>query len=149
VVGAGARALRNPFDWEAALLDLRVGEQVPLRVRRAGSEQTLTVTVADRPEVSAPKVQVLRELELVSLTPAIRVERGIQSAAGAVVYRASERITQEIGLQAGDVIVQINRAQIRDADTAAQALDYYGGRAPIRLFFERGGQVYSVDFSIR
>jgi serine protease Do len=149
VVGAGARALRNPFDWEAALLELRVGEQVPLRVTRGGSEQTLTVTVADRPEVSAPKVQVLRELELVSLTPAIRVERGIQSAAGAVVYRASERITQEIGLQAGDVIVQINRAQIRDADTAAQALDYYGGRAPIRLFFERGGQVYSVDFSIR
>jgi serine protease Do len=149
LVRAGDRPVRNPFDWEAVLLELRVGQEVPLRVQRGRSEQTITVTVADRPEVSAPKVQVLRELELVSLTPAIRVERGVRTSTGAVVYRASPRITDEIGLQVGDVIVQINRAQITDAATAARALDYYGGRGPIRLFFERGGQVYTVDFSIR
>ena len=143
------RVLRNNYDWQAELLDLRVGEQVPLLIRRDGRAQQLRVAVADLPEVSAPKVQVLRELELVSLTPAIRIERGVRSARGAVIYRATERLQEELGLQPGDVIVQINRSPIADAAEAARALDYYGGRGPIRVFFERAGQVYSTDFVIQ
>ena len=45
--------------------------------------------------------------------------------------------------------MQVNRTPVTSADEAARALDYYGGRGPIRLFFERGGQVYSTDFYIR
>ncbi|HWE42623.1 MAG TPA: trypsin-like peptidase domain-containing protein [Gemmatimonadaceae bacterium] len=149
IVAAGTRTLRSPFDWEAELLDLRVGESVPLRIMRGNSQQTVNVTVADMPEVSAEKVQVLREMELVTLTPAIRAERGIRSPRGAVIYRTTDRITNEIGLQSGDVIVQINRTPISSADEAAKAIDYYGGRGPIQLFFERGGRVYSTDFQLR
>jgi hypothetical protein len=47
------------------------------------------------------------------------------------------------------VIVQINRTPITSADEAAKALNYYGGRGPIRMFFERSGQVFSTDFSIQ
>jgi serine protease Do len=149
IVAAGTRTLRSPFDWEAELLDLRVGESVPLKVMRGNSQQTINVTVADMPEVSAEKVQVLREMELVTLTPAIRAERGVRSPRGAVIYRTTDRITNEIGLQSGDVIVQINRTPISSADEAAKAIDYYGGRGPIQLFFERGGRVYSTDFQLR
>jgi len=149
IVAAGTRTLRNPFDWEAELLDLRVGESVPLKVMRGGSQQTVNVTVADMPEVSAEKVQVLREMELVTLTPAIRAERGVRSPRGAVIYKTSDRVAEELGLQAGDVIVQVNRTPISSADEAAKAIDYYGGRGPITLFFERGGRVYSTDFQLR
>jgi serine protease Do len=149
LVRAADRPIRNPFDWDALLLELRVGEQVPLVLQRGGREVPATVTIADLPEVNAPKVEVLKELELVTLTPAIRAERGVRSARGAVIYRSSPRIAQELGLQSGDVIVQINRTPVTSADEAAQALDYYGGRGPIRLFFERGGQVFSTDFYIR
>jgi serine protease Do len=146
---AGARTIRNPFDWQAELLDLRIGEQVPLVVRRGGREIPISVTVADLPEVNAPKVAVLKELELVTLTPAIRAERGIATGRGAVIYRASERVSDALGLQAGDVIVQINRSPINSADDAAKAIDYYGGRGPIHLFFEREQRIYSTDFVIR
>ena len=149
IVRSRDRVLHNAYDWQAELLELRVGEQVPLVIRRDGREQQLQVSVADLPEVSAPKVQVLRELELVTLTPAIRGERGVRSARGAVIYRASDRVQEELGLQPGDVILQINRTPIADAAEAARALDYYGGRGPIRVFFERGGQVYSTDFVIQ
>jgi serine protease Do len=149
VLQSRGRAIRSPYDWEAELLDLRVGETVPLRVRRGNRELDLRVGVADLPEVTAPKVQVLRELELVTLTPAIRAERGYRSARGAVVFRASQRVLDELGLEAGDLIVQINRAAVESADAAARALDYYGGRGPIRLFFERQGRVYSTDFVIQ
>ena len=149
ITRAGDRDIRNPFDWEALLLELRVGETVPLLVRRDGRERTIDVAIADLPEVNAPKVEVLRELELVTLTPAIRAERGIRSARGAVIYRLSARMAEELGLLSGDVIVQVNRTPVTSADEAARALDYYGGRGPIRLFFERGGQVFSTDFEIR
>ena len=146
---AGTRSLRNPYDWEALLLDLRVGQAVVLTVKRGGREIPVTVTVGDLPEVSAQKVEVLRELELVTLTPAIRSERGIRSEHGAVIYKLSDRVAEDLGIQTGDVIVQINRTPITSADEAAKALNYYGGRGPIRMFFERSGQVFSTDFSIQ
>jgi serine protease Do len=149
IVRSRARAIRNRFDWDAALLDLRVGEQVPLAVHRGSADVPVTVTIADLPEVSAQKVQVLRELELVTLTPAIRAERGVRSERGALVYRASERITSELYIQPGDVIVAVNRTQVGSAEDASRALDYYAGRGPIRLICERDGQLFSTDFVIR
>jgi len=143
------RNVRNRFDWDAALLDLRVGEQVPLVVRRGGSSVDLTVTIADLPEVSAPKVAVLREMELITLTPAIRAERGIQSSRGALIYRASDRVTEELGMAAGDVIVQVNRTPVASAEDVSRALDYYAGRGVIRVFFEHEGQIIPTDFFIR
>ncbi|MEO6528849.1 MAG: trypsin-like peptidase domain-containing protein [Gemmatimonadaceae bacterium] len=143
------RAVRNRFDWDAALLDLRVGEHVPLVVRRAGSELTMNVTIADLPDVSAPKVQVLREMELVTLTPAIQAERNVRSTRGALVFRTSERITAELGIAPGDVIVMINRTAVTSAEDVSRALDYYAGRGPIRVFFEHQGQIFTTDFAIR
>jgi serine protease Do len=145
---AGARPLRSPFDWEAALLELRVGDEVTLVVSRGGDQRTLSLRVADLPEASAPKVTVLRELELVTVTPAIRAERRIASSAGALVYRVSDQVASQLGVQAGDVVVQINRARVTSADDAARAIDYYAGRGPIRLVFERGGRLGWTDFII-
>jgi serine protease Do len=149
IVSSRGRTMRNPFDWEAELLDLRVGEDVPLQIRRGDRDMGITVKVADLPEVSAPRVTVLRELELVTLSPAIRAERNVRSAKGAVVVRVSERVENELGLQAGDVIVQVNRSAIEDATQVERALAYYGSRGPIRIFFERGGQIFSTDFVLR
>jgi serine protease Do len=149
ILRAGARPLKNAFDWEAERLDLRVGERVPLVIRRGGRDQTINVDVADLPEVSAPKVAVLQELELVTMTPAIRAERGVRSARGAVVYNVSARVTNEIGLQRGDVIVQINRLPISSASDVQKAIDTYAGRSAMRILYERGGRIYYQDVVIQ
>jgi serine protease Do len=149
LVRSRGRSLRNVYDWQAEQLDLRVGEDVPLVVRRGGRDVTVSVRVEDLPEVSARKVEVLREMQLVTLTPAIRVERGVRSAQGAVIYRASDRVSNEIGVQAGDVIVRINRTPVTSAEDAARAIDYYGGRGPMRMYIERSGRVLFTDFVIR
>ena len=143
------RVVHNRFDWDAALLDLRVGEQVPLVIRRGGSDVNVSVTIADLPEVTAPKVQVLREMELVTLTPAIRAERGIRSERGALIYRASERVTAELGMSPGDVIVQVNLRPVTSAEDVPRALDYYAGKGTIRVFYEHQGRIYPTDFFIR
>jgi serine protease Do len=149
VVRAGTRTLKNAFDWEAERLDLRVGEQIPMVIRRSSREINMNVEVTDLPEVSAPKVAVVKELELVTLTPAIRAERGIRTSRGAVVYNVSDRISNEVGIQKGDVIVQINRIPINTADDVKSALDTYAGRSAMRVVWEREGRVYYNDIVIQ
>lgn len=149
ILNAGGRVIRNPFDWEAVLLDLRVGERVELRLRRGSRELSAGVTVQDLPEVAAPRVQVLRDLELATVTPAIREERRLRSNSGALIVRAGQATAEELGVQPGDVIVQINQARIASAADAARALEYYGGRGVIRMFVERGGSIFTTDFIMR
>jgi serine protease Do len=149
IVRSRDRAIDNYYDWEAELLELRVGERVPVIVRRDGRNVNVELLVADQPEASAPKVAVLRELELVTLTPQIRAERNIISRRGALIYRVSDRVAADLGIQAGDVIVQINRTPIESADDAARAIDAYAGRGLIRMYYERGGRAYFTDFIIR
>ncbi|MDQ8154106.1 MAG: trypsin-like peptidase domain-containing protein [Gemmatimonadota bacterium] len=149
IVQSRNRLVRNAYDWEAELLEMRVGEQAELHVRRGSRERTVQVRVADLPEVSAQKVSVLKEIELVTLTPAIRTERGIRAGQGAVVYKVSPRVTEELGVQTGDVIVQVNRAAVTDAQQAGRLLESLTGRGPIRMIIERGGFLYPIDFQIR
>jgi serine protease Do len=148
VVRSRNRVLHNPYDWYAELLELRVGESDSLVVRRNGKEIPVAVEVVDLPDINAPRVTVLRELELISLTPAIRAQYQIQSRQGALVTRVSERVQQQLGLQAGDVIVQINRTPINDAQSVNQILTTYG-RGAVRMYFERGGQIYATEFSLQ
>jgi serine protease Do len=142
------RAIRTAFDWEAEMLDLRVGEQLPLAMKRGDRRFVATVTVTVMPEENAPKVAVLKELELVTLTPSIRAERGLRSPHGALIYKLSDKVSDELGLEKGDLIVQINRSPIESAQDAQHALESAGDKS-FRMFFERGGRIYSTDFMIR
>ncbi len=58
-------------------------------------------------------------------------------------------MSDEIGLEKGDVIVQINRTPIENANDAQAALLAAGSNGVIRMFFERGGRIYSTDFMVR
>lgn len=148
LVKSRERVLHNPYDWFAELLELRVGETVKLTVRRNGRETPVAVQVADLPDVNAPRVTVLRELELITVTPAIRGERQIRSVQGALVGRVSDRVRSQIGLEPGDVIVQINRTPVTDAQSVERVLNAYG-RGIVRVYFERGGQIYSTEFGLQ
>ncbi|MEO7217838.1 MAG: trypsin-like peptidase domain-containing protein [Gemmatimonadaceae bacterium] len=144
IVQAAARPIRNSYDWEAELLELRVGETIPIKFRRDGSDQTVNVRVADLPEVNAPRVTVLHEIELTTLTPAIRSDRNIRSSKGAYVQKVSQRVSDQIGLAQGDVIVQVNRTQITSAEDVAGALN--SARGAVVMYVERNGQYYTTEF---
>ncbi len=149
ILREGNRAVRNPFDWSAALLDLRVGSPAKLHVKRGSREFDVDVSVTDLPEVNAPKVQVLRELELVTVTPAIAAERRTRYQYGALIYNISQFVADQTGLQKGDVILQINNSAIRSAQDAARVIDATGGRAYLRVAVERQGQLFVTEFAVR
>ena len=98
--------------------------------------------------VTLMTVAVLREIELITLTPAIRAQYQIQSRQGALVNRVSDRVQQQVGLQTGDVIVQINRTPITSAEDVNRIMSNFG-RGYLRLFVERGGQIGAMDLSLQ
>lgn len=150
ILREGTRTVRNPFDWNAALLDLRVGSAAKLHVKRGSREFDVDVNIVDLPEVNAPKVQVLRELELVSVTPAIASERRLRNRAGALIYNISAVASDQTGLQKGDVIFQINNVPIGSAQDVARVIDGIGGRgAYLRVAIERQGQYFQTTFGVR
>ena len=149
IVRAGDRALRNPYDWQAARLDFRVGDAVPLILRRGSRQTTVTLRITDLPEVTAPRVAVLQEIQLVTLSPQIRESRRIRSSNGALVVNVSERVSAEIGIERDDVLLQINNFRIASAEDAARAINYYAGRSVIEVWFERNGQLGHTYFRVR
>ncbi len=149
IVRSRGRTLRNMFDWDGEMLELRVGEAATMVVRRDAGEQTVTVTPADMPEIGAKRVEVLRDVQLVTLTPAIRQERNIRSARGALVVNASERVMDQLGVIPGDVIIGVNRTSVSTAEQVAQAINELAGRGVIQLVIERRGAMYSTQFYIQ
>ncbi len=150
ILQAGARVIHNEYDWEGVLLGSHVGDKVHLTVQRSGRQFSTDVQVVDLPEATAPKVQVLKDFELASVTPAIRASRNIRSQSGALITRVSQDAADELGLQQGDVIVAVNGRRVNTAEDVARLFDYFGGRSYMTMTFERDGQLYRTDpFTVR
>jgi serine protease Do len=149
LVSADSRQLRTFLDWEAVKLEIGVGERLPVTLRRGGRDQRVVLTVEDLPSTRAEKIAVLGDIRVATVTPAIRAERGIRSERGALIYEISDEARRGTGLAGGDVVLTLNRQTISTAEELRQALRGAQGRAPIRMFFERDGQVHMTEFSVQ
>ncbi|HEX8696349.1 MAG TPA: trypsin-like peptidase domain-containing protein [Longimicrobium sp.] len=141
----GRKPVRTPLDWDAALLNTAFGQTVDVRVSEGGAERSVRVTAGDIPSMTAERIQALRDFQLVTLTPAIRSERGLASERGALIVGLSEE-ARNVGLREGDLILQVNRVRVNSAEEAAQVLQQVRGW--VVLYVERNGRVGSVQFSI-
>lgn len=141
---ANGHRLRNYLDWEAVKLDSHVGDQVAVTLRGG---RTAKIVTGDLPTVTAEKVSVLKDLQLVTVTPAVQTEKGIRSEQGALIYRISDQTSAQTGLRAGDVIVAVDNMRIRSADQLAKIFDQLGRRQSFRVFFEREGQILFSDLA--
>jgi serine protease Do len=144
LVTANGRTLHNYLDWEAVKLDLHVGDALNVSVESGGRAATHRLITGDVPTVTAPKVTVLRDLELVTVTPAVQAERGLRVSQGALIFRISDAVGQATGLHAGDVLIGINSLRVRDADQVAEAIKAIPAGQPFRLTYARGNYYDSV-----
>jgi serine protease Do len=148
LVEANGRKLRNYLDWEAVKLDLHVGDVVEVAVRGGSGMVHRRIITGDLPTVSAEKITVLQDLQLINITPAIQAERAIRSPHGALIFRISPPVSRATGLQAGDVILAINRSQVRSASEVSSLLNVRSGQV-VRIYVEREGQVTFADLVFR
>ncbi|HEY7611485.1 MAG TPA: trypsin-like peptidase domain-containing protein [Gemmatimonadales bacterium] len=145
---ANGRPLRNYLDWEAVKLDLHVGDAVDLSVRSGRRETQRRVVTGDLPTVTAEKYTVLEDLELITVTPAVRAERGIRSDQGVLIFKISDTVSEATGLRPGDVILAINRTAVRGASQVGELLNVRPGEI-VRIYLEREGQITYTDLVFR
>ncbi|MEX0843359.1 MAG: trypsin-like peptidase domain-containing protein, partial [Gemmatimonadota bacterium] len=120
IVEANDRRLVSPLDFEALLLDLRAGDAIELRLD--ARTDVVRVNALEFPSLPTERVTVLRDIEAVTLTPAARDQRGIQSETGALVTGTTSGVREQLGLREGDLIIGVNRQQIRSAEELAELL---------------------------
>jgi serine protease Do len=148
LVEANGRRLRNYLDWEAVKLDLHVGDVVQVAVRSGNATRSRRIVTGDLPTVTAEKITVLQDLQLINVTPAVQAERSIRSEQGALIFRLSPEVSRATGLQEGDVILAVDRTPVRNASEVAGLLNVRPGQV-IRIYVEREGQVTFTDLMFR
>ena len=149
LVSANGRNLHNQLDWESVKLDLQVGDTLVLVMRRGGANVTRSLTAADLPTRNAARVTVLKDLQLVTVTPAIRSERGIQSDQGALIVSIAAATADATGLEEGDVIVGLDRRRIASAGDLRLFFNDLQPGENFRIWMERNGQMAYTDLVYR
>lgn len=143
------RPVKSPLDWEAELLNVSPGDQLRVTVRDAGGrERDIVLPVEDPPSLRAARVDVVEGLQLITLTPAIRAERGFRHTEGAVIASISNSVSRATSLQEGDLIVAVNRRPVTGADDVADLLGSLADLGAIRVWYERHGTLWSTTFRI-
>jgi serine protease Do len=141
---AGGQVLRNFLSWERVLVDLEPGDTLSIAVRGGGGLREVALAAVDLPSASAERIS-LQDLQLISVTPDIQAERGLAVSRGALVVGAGPSWQRTLGLQPGDVILQINNYTIAQAEQVQQVVGYLRGRAAMRFYFARGDQLIYAD----
>jgi S1-C subfamily serine protease len=104
--------------------------------------------VTDLPTTLAEKVSVLGGMKVVTVTAAVRAERGIQSDHGALIYDIPDQIGQATGLQSGDVILQINRVRVSSVEDLRRGFAAAGRTGAATVWFERAGRLNRTAFYV-
>src|SRR5438105_7608126 len=149
LVSAHGRRLRTFLDWEAVLLDIGPGDTLVVSYRHEGESRAARLAVTDFPTTLAEKVAVLGGMKVVTVTAAVRAERGIQSDHGALIYDIPDEMQQATGLSSGDVILQINRVRVSSADDLRRAFAAAAGAGAATVWFERDGRLNRTAFYVR
>jgi serine protease Do len=134
---ANGRTLSGPLDWDGILLDLRAGDALTLGVE--GQSRPVALEAVAFPSVTAERVTLFEDIELISVTPQIQLERGLASSYGAMIADISDELSARLGLRRHDVILQMNRTRIRSADDAAAYFRSLSGSGRVVLYIERNG----------
>jgi putative serine protease PepD len=85
-------------------------------------------------------------MEVVTVTEAIRGERGIVSEAGVLVMEIPVALEGALGLVEGDVIIGLNNRRIQSSEDLSALLAQLPAGARAYLTFERNGEFGEQPF---
>lgn len=145
----GGRRIDGPMDWDVALLDAGVGASVTVEYLREGRRRSGTLEVHAPPSERAERVEVLRGLQLVSVTPQIAAERGLEAARGALIVDLTDEAARATRMAEGDVILAVNRRQVENAEDAAALIREAGRAGRVQVWLYRDGATVLTSFGIR
>jgi serine protease Do len=158
VLSADERRIETLPSLSAALYLHRLDQPVKLEVLRGGQRKTLYVPAVERRDHMDELLDAInQENSLISrlgilaidLTSDLKSQLSLRIPSGVVVVgRAVDLVTPDTGLQAGDVIHQLNLTPIDSMDRLRAALDQLKTGDPVVLQVERSDGLMYVSFEM-
>ena len=116
---------------------LRVGDAVRLTIERDGKPMTIELAVGERSEVAlgaGSQIPQLKGVVLGPLTPSSPLHEEVEGAL--VIEVEVDTPAWNAGLREGDVIVEVNRREVKSTEEILEALE--GSFPPLLLNIRRG-----------
>jgi S1-C subfamily serine protease len=161
VIEAAGRPVGTEDDLGAVLRSLSPGDELAMKVLRAGRSVDLSVELISlrdrptrRPVPAAPPVAVVPGvlafghggLTVSEITPDLRVHFGAPESAGVLVTRVEGgSLAAEAGLRVGDVLVGVNDREIRTERDLRVNLVRWNSRTPLTFRVIRGHEPVLLD----
>lgn len=133
VLEFNGKPIHNGSELIVAVTGVEVGQTVPIKVLRGGTEKTLSLKVTQRPgaqELASGKQDKKRKspkkrdagpdtgMTLEEITPEIAQELGMSKPAGVLVTGTTYGgPADKAGIMRGDVILEVDRKPIKDTDS--------------------------------
>ena len=153
IISFDGKKVNEPKDLSWIVAETPVGKEVDVKVIRDGKEMDLKLKIAEmtgEPVVSqAPGPGVGLGLTVDNLRPELREKYRIKARSGVVILRVAPGSSSDIaGLQAGDVILEINQQRVADLRQYGQIMAKTEQGKPILLLLQRSGQTFFVTIAL-
>ena len=134
------------------VLKKAVGQEIRLGIIREGNRLEISLTTAQMPD--EPRRQKASEeekkewfgLRVRELTPEAAKELGLRRVEGVLIERVEPGSpAQDVGLRAGDVILEVNRQRIRTEEEYRKAMEKVVPEKGALLLVSRGGSTFFVS----
>ena len=146
IVGYDGQKVKENSDLPL-LVATTVGTKVPIEVLRDGKTKTLTVEIAklDEPEVaSGPEAAKKGKwgMALRDLTPEERAQMQLKESEGVIVAGVQpDSPAAEAGVREGDVVLEVNRTQVKTLDELKKEIATVEEGKPLLLLLRRDNGV--------
>ncbi len=145
ILSFDGQAVKKSSDLPAIVAGTAIGNSAKVEVLRDGKTQFLLVKVGklkeERVASSAPvprKDESALDMVVADLTAAQRDQLGIKQG-GAVVTRVKPGPAEQAGVREGDVVLEVNRAKITDAQSFGALVSKQPKDESTLLLIRRGG----------
>lgn len=137
ILAINGREIRNSTELRTAIGLLRVGDEVRIRYRRDGAEQSVTARIAEAPQERLSGDKVHPRLAGAVFGQIDETSPYYGRLEGVMVLDLEQGSPAQLGgLRPGDIIVSVNRIAVSSADEMAKAARVGGNR--ILLNVRRG-----------
>jgi serine protease Do len=150
ITSFNGKNIKNMSDLSREVAEMPVGRTVDTKILRDGQGMDVKITVTEMNEEklasgrSAPEGNL--GIRVDDLTPRWRAELGIRDKTGALVTNiASGSLADGAGLQAGDIIKELNHRSVNSARDFYDALNKTDHETSLLLLIKRSGQTFYVS----
>ncbi len=154
IVSFNGKEIKSTSDLSRAVAETPVGKKVTVRILRSGKEMEIGMTIAEMTDEKAKTVskgETRKDLGYVveDISPRLQNQFGLRDRRGVVIIEvAPGSPADQAGLQAGDVIRELNRVTVRNLKDYEKAVRKIEKDKPVLLLIKRGGQTLYVSIGL-